>query len=342
MFLKQLKQFDFYRKVAGDYQEQTVLGGILSGITFTVMFILFISESYCYFLAPYESSLIVEGYQASDRMRIDVNISLYHIPCQIVSAHYSNAGGLHFDAGTLRRVRITPKGELLWDREAQSITLKEQERKKSVSCGSCYGAELYAEQCCNTCDEVLEAYTKRKWSPPQQHLIEQCKRRLHLDDERPTKPEGCMIFGHLLMKRIPGNFHFTINQVGQMMMATGTLDIDGSHKVNHIQFTDPEYSPKLIDGPLDGYFSDRTYVTQYYLKVVPAILPYGARYYESSGHQNVVPGVHPPEISFSYDVDPITTQYSNPKSFSEYIVSLCALIGGWYAITLLISRILIK
>lgn len=342
MFLNQLKQIDFYRKISNDHQEQTVKGGILSAISFSFIFVLFISESYLYFLGDYKNSLIIEGLQTSDRMRVDLNISFYHIPCQIITPHYTNADGYHFAANTLRRVRISSKGDMLWDRELQEISLKEAKRTKTITCGSCYGAELYENQCCNTCDEVLESYAKRKWQPPRQNLIEQCRRRLHLEDEKPSKPEGCLIFGHMLLKRIPGNFHFSINQVGQMMMTTGILDIDASHKIHHLQFTDPEYSPPSIEGPLDGYFSDRSYVTQYYLKVVPAILPNGARYYESSGHSNTISGTHPPEVSFSYDVDPITTVFSYPKSFSEYLVSLCALIGGWYAITLLLSKILIK
>lgn len=30
-------------------------------------------------------------------------------------------------------------------------------------CGSCYGAERSAEECCNTCEEVRDAYLRKGW-----------------------------------------------------------------------------------------------------------------------------------------------------------------------------------
>ena len=50
-----------------------------------------------------------------------------------------------------------------------------------------------------------------------------------------------------------------------------------------------------------------------------------------------------PIIKFTYDFEPITTIYLDTgKSFSEFLISLCAIVGGWYAITLLATKFLIK
>ncbi|RVW75429.1 Endoplasmic reticulum-Golgi intermediate compartment protein 3 [Vitis vinifera] len=40
-------------------------------------------------------------------------------------------------------------------------------------CGSCYGAEVTDDDCCNSCDEVREAYRKKGWGMTNPDLIDQ-------------------------------------------------------------------------------------------------------------------------------------------------------------------------
>ena len=44
----------------------------------------------------------------------------------------------------------------------------------SSYCGSCYGAEQFPGHCCNTCEEVRNAYSKRGWALLQLEDVEQC------------------------------------------------------------------------------------------------------------------------------------------------------------------------
>jgi len=57
---------------------------------------------------------------------------------------------------------------------------KMHDSKSDKYCGSCYGGIEPASGCCNTCDEVREAYVNRGWSFSQPELIEQV-RLLSLD-----------------------------------------------------------------------------------------------------------------------------------------------------------------
>jgi hypothetical protein len=41
---------------------------------------------------------------------------------------------------------------------------KMNEKPSSEDCGSCYGGEPPENGCCNTCDDVREAYNRRGWS----------------------------------------------------------------------------------------------------------------------------------------------------------------------------------
>ena len=57
-------------------------------------------------------------------------------------------------------------------------------------CGSCYGSESQAGQCCNTCEQVQEAYRKRGWAFSNADNIEQVGRNLDL---------SCLLFLHVFI-----------------------------------------------------------------------------------------------------------------------------------------------
>ena len=64
--------------------------------------------------------------------------------------------------------------------------------KEVVTCGSCYGAETEERKCCNTCQEVKDAYTKKTWKFDPRG-IEQCKDGKGLVDEQTALKEGCQV-----------------------------------------------------------------------------------------------------------------------------------------------------
>uniref|UniRef100_A0A2P2M8F8 Endoplasmic reticulum-Golgi intermediate compartment protein n=1 Tax=Rhizophora mucronata TaxID=61149 RepID=A0A2P2M8F8_RHIMU len=75
-------------------------------------------------------------------------------------------------------------------------------------CGSCYGAEASDEDCCNSCEDVREAYRKKGWALSNPDLIDQCKREGFLQRIKEEDGEGCNIYGFLEVNKVAGNFHF--------------------------------------------------------------------------------------------------------------------------------------
>lgn len=55
-----------------------------------------------------------------------------------------------------------------------------------LDCGSCYGGSPPASGCCNTCEEVREAYVRRGWSFVNPDSIEQvdCETRNRSQDAK--------------------------------------------------------------------------------------------------------------------------------------------------------------
>ena len=78
-------------------------------------------------------------------------------------------------------------------------------------CGGCYGApappNAQKSGCCNTCEEVREAYASVSWAFGRGDNVEQCEREHYgerLDEQR---QEGCRIEGGLRVNKVVGNFH---------------------------------------------------------------------------------------------------------------------------------------
>ena len=328
--LNRLQSADLYRKVGSDYQQSTATGGFLSFISGIVMIVLLLSETIHYIRPQTTSKLIVEPHSDQDYMLISVNISFLTLPCNSLVTYYTDISHEHYTFYNLNRSTLDNNGKII-ENEAKKVIIEE----KVEGCGSCYGAEIFKGQCCNTCSEVMETYGRKKWKPPKFSDITQCRVFLTLDS---SKGPGCMLTGNIKVKKIPGSIHFR-----------NTLDFDrsvftkytGFHKINNFAFKDSNSEDLNIAGPVDGTFIDKGYSTNYYMKVMPAIMPKG-RFYQASSNYLTFDRVMNPEILFTYDLEPITTVFEEDKKFTEFLVSVCAIIGGWYSITLLLARLLIK
>lgn len=85
------------------------------------------------------------------------------------------------------------------------------------ACGSCYGAENSLMKCCNTCDQVREAYRLKGWALTNPEGIEQCK--AEVGELKKIFDEGCQIYGFMEVNRVSGSFHiapgksFSLNHV---------------------------------------------------------------------------------------------------------------------------------
>ena len=75
-------------------------------------------------------------------------------------------------------------------------------------CGNCYGAG-YSGQCCQTCDDVRNAYAAKGWRFNPQGIA-QCQRANVVDDlaGKFAQSGGCAVYGHINLPNAVGEFHF--------------------------------------------------------------------------------------------------------------------------------------
>lgn len=171
-------------------------------------------------------------------------------------------------------------------------------------CGSCYGVSAPSTAakpgCCNTCDDVREAYAQASWAFGKGEGVEQCQREHYAEKLDEQRHEGCRIEGNLRVNKVIGNFHFAPGR----SFSNGNMHIHDlenyrsspvthsfEHTVHQLRF-----GPQLPDdiakkssknvpwtnhhlNPLDGVkqtTDDPNFNFMYFVKVVPtAYLPLG-------------------------------------------------------------------
>uniref|UniRef100_A0A663E215 Endoplasmic reticulum-Golgi intermediate compartment protein n=1 Tax=Aquila chrysaetos chrysaetos TaxID=223781 RepID=A0A663E215_AQUCH len=136
-------------------------------------------------------------------------------------------------------------------------------RNRQVLCS--YGEVPNCSECCNTCDDVREAYRRRGWAFKNPDSIEQCKR------------EGFM-YGFLEVNKVAGNFHFAPGKSFQQshvhvhdLQSFGLDNINMTHYIKHLSFG-RDY-PGIVN-PLDGTdvaAQQASMMFQYFVKVVPTV-----------------------------------------------------------------------
>ena len=229
-----------------------------------------------------------------------------------------------------------------------------------IKCGSCYGAETADRKCCNTCDEVKAAYSKKTWKFDPRG-IEQCKNGLTSEAEERALKEGCHIYGYLEVNRVGGSFHlgpgksFSINHVHvhDVQPFTST-EFNPTHTIRHLSFG------RQIDGgaagapaPLDGVvgFAEKgATMFQYYLKIVPTTYVreatdevFPTNQYSVTRHTKVVSMLSGesgmPGVFFTYELAPFMVKYSEKtKSLGHFLTGLCAIIGGIFTVAGILDK----
>ncbi|KAL9253609.1 Endoplasmic reticulum-Golgi intermediate compartment protein 3-like protein [Drosera capensis] len=358
--LGKIRSLDAYPKINEDFYSRTLSGGLITIVSSFVMVLLFISELRLYLNTVTETQLVVDTARGGT-LRINFDVTFPALPCSLLTVDAMDISGeQHLDVRhDIIKKRIDSHGNVIEARQ-DGIGAPKIERPlqkhggrlehNETYCGSCYGAEAVDDDCCNSCEDVREAYRKKGWAISNPDLIDQCKREGFLERIKEEEGEGCNIYGFLEVNKVGGNFHFSPGKSFQQsgvhvhdMLAFQKDSFNITHRINRLTFGD--YIPGVVN-PLDGVHW--THATpngmyQYFIKVVPTVYTHVNGHSIQSnqfsvtehfrtasvGHLQMLSGVF-----FFYDLSPIKVNFTEQHvSFLHFLTNVCAIVGGVFTVS---------
>lgn len=148
-------------------------------------------------------------------MEIHLNITFPKMPCELLTLDVMDVSGeqQHGVAHGVNKVRLRPKAQGGGIIDIKSLALHDEtaHHLDPKYCGECYGASApptaQKTGCCNSCDEVREAYAVQGWAFGRGEGVEQCKREHYAEKLDAQREEGCRIEDGLQVNKVVGNFH---------------------------------------------------------------------------------------------------------------------------------------
>ncbi|CAH0404761.1 unnamed protein product [Chilo suppressalis] len=356
--IDKFKQLDAYAKTLEDFRIKTATGAAITVTGSFVMILLFLSELSMYMSPNIFEELFVDT-SRGHKLRINFDITVPRISCDYLVLDAMDSSGeqhLQMDHNIHKR-RIDLDGNPIEEPKKENFITSSQiinHKNTSVAkveCGSCYGAAFNETQCCNTCEDVKEAYRLRRWALPNLATIEQCKDDESIEKTNLALKEGCQIFGYMEVNRVGGSFHiapgksFTINHVHvHDVQPFSSSAFNTTHTINHLSFGSNIKSGNTA--PLDGVIGlakEGAVMFQYYLKIVPTMFVkldksvLHTNQFSVTRHQKSVSNVNSesgmPGAFFSYELSPLMVKYTEKeRSIGHFATNICAIIGGVFTV----------
>ncbi|XP_019190442.1 PREDICTED: endoplasmic reticulum-Golgi intermediate compartment protein 3-like isoform X2 [Ipomoea nil] len=187
--MSRIRGLDAYPKINEDFYSRTLSGGVITLASSVVMLLLFFSELRLYLHAVTETQLVVDT-SRGETLRINFDISFPALPCSILSVDAMDISGeQHLDVRhDIIKKRLDSHGNVIETRQdgigAPKIEKPLQRHggrleHNETYCGSCYGAEVSDDDCCNSCEDVREAYRKKGWAISDPDIIDQISHKIN-------------------------------------------------------------------------------------------------------------------------------------------------------------------
>ncbi|PQE22769.1 copii-coated vesicle membrane protein [Rutstroemia sp. NJR-2017a BVV2] len=249
-------RLDAFTKTVDEARVRTTSGGIVTIASLLIVLYLALGEWADYRRVVVHPELVVDKGRG-EKMEIHLNITFPKIPCELLTLDVMDVSGEQ-QVGVVHgvsKVRLAPQeeGGGVIDIKALELHHPDDEATHLAPdyCGGCYGATPPANAkkpgCCNTCDEVREAYAAQSWAFGRGENVEQCEREHYgerLDEQR---KEGCRIEGGIRVNKVVGNFHIAPGR----SFSSGNMHVHDlnnffetpvqgghvfSHQIHHLRF----------------------------------------------------------------------------------------------------------
>ncbi|KLO14713.1 endoplasmic reticulum-derived transport vesicle ERV46 [Schizopora paradoxa] len=208
-----LKGVDAFGKTMEDVKVKTKTGAFLTILSAAIILTFTTMEFLDYRRVNMDTSIVVDK-SRGEKLNVKMNITFPKVPCYLLSLDVMDISGeTQRDLShNIVKTRLDSSGNIIADSKSNKLrndidVLNEQ--KQAGYCGSCYGGLEPESGCCNTCDEVRQAYVNRGWSFNNPEHIEQCVEEGWSDKLKDQATEGCNIAGTIRVSKVIGNLHLS-------------------------------------------------------------------------------------------------------------------------------------
>ncbi|GAB0138019.1 hypothetical protein EsDP_00006266 [Epichloe bromicola] len=301
-------KLDAFTKTVDEARIRTTSGGIVTIVSLLIVLLLSWGEWVDYRRVVIHPELVVDK-SRGERMEIHLNITFPKMPCELLTLDVMDVSGeqQHGVAHGVNKVRLQPQAQGGGVIDVKSLNLHDEtaEHLDPSYCGECYGATAPPQAkkagCCNTCDEVREAYAAHGWAFGRGENVEQCTREHYAERLDQQREEGCRIEGGLQVNKVVGNFHLApgrsfsngnmhVHDLANYWETPNGKQHDFTHTIHQLRFgpqlpaalfqsMGKDIMPWMNQNPLDGskqVTTDPGYNYMYFVKIVPtSYLPLG-------------------------------------------------------------------
>ncbi|KAH7912553.1 Sec1 family-domain-containing protein [Hygrophoropsis aurantiaca] len=282
-----------------DVKVKTRTGAFLTILAAAIILAFTTMEFFDYRRVGVDTSIVVDR-SRGQKLSVRLNVTFPRVPCYLLSLDIMDISGEQQRdvSHNMLKKRLDHNGQQVQGArmgELRNEIDKLAEQRSQGYCGSCYGGQEPESGCCNSCEDVRQAYVNKGWSFGNPDGIEQCKQEGWTEHIKDQADEGCNVSGRLRVNKVVGNINISPGRSYQ----TNTRNFydlvpylkndgnkhDFSHTIHEFTFmADDEYNPSKarvgremrermgIDGnPLDNHQANTKkaeYMFQYFLKVV--------------------------------------------------------------------------
>ncbi|BEI93144.1 uncharacterized protein CcaverHIS019_0507720 [Cutaneotrichosporon cavernicola] len=212
-FFGAFQGLDAFGKTMEDVRIRTRTGALLTFISFSIILTSVLLEFVDYRRIRLEPSLEVDR-SRGEKLVIEMDIEFPRVPCYMLSLDVMDLSGerQHDVSHEMSKQRISADGTYLEEKRMGQLkgdVERAAQNKDPNYCGSCYGASPPENGCCNSCEEVRQAYVRQGWSFVEPDGIEQCVEEGWSEKMEQQNEEGCRLSGQVRVNKVIGNLHFS-------------------------------------------------------------------------------------------------------------------------------------
>jgi len=209
------KGLDAFPRTSDDVKVKTKSGALLTLLSafFIVTFTLI---EFLDFRRLHVDTAIIVDRSRDEKLQVVFNMTFPRVPCFLLNVDLTDISGdvVQGISHNVVKTRLDPDGlKPINDGQYRTDLQNELDKQLAVKdadyCGSCYGGQAPANGCCNTCEEVRQAYSDRGWAFGNPDGIDQCISEHWSQKIMDQQKEGCNIEGRVRVNKVTGNIQFS-------------------------------------------------------------------------------------------------------------------------------------